>query len=530
MRCIAFRSLAVVGLITSSFMAVHAQSRDQSTPQQQAVPIETQVDSIAEQRRLDSARWTAAEVQIVEMRTKVDTATSILEVAAGFLGVVLAIGTIASVFGFIRSEHRAAEAHSYSLATARTAEDRAAGSFQLAIRGESASQERAAEVHKAFLTGSKETLELVNATLTLAKEASERAAKTIELRARQTIEELDQEAQGLLASVPSQDDRALVADPGTRSNLRGLAHKVSGFEISRFMLPEGIQLTPACLFIRGMDHHLSQNFEEAFRSWRSVALTPATDESLKSLAWYWIGYEHNNLNRFSEAEQSFENALQHAVGARRFELQRIMLETRFFNKAKYSAASLIGAFDSLLASIAAEPPHDELNARRVKVEITLANVLWRRASDLRDSDPDTAQGLFERSATHYRRAPMDKWALFGLAEALSASAEESAKAEAQALFKRVRAEAIDEAVRREEPRTKVLARTTELICCIRVPEFRVEVPGIRTIVQQELGRVDGRLTVYSQIQRRNVTKSDFLRDLESLATETNPANVLAASA
>lgn len=70
--------------------------------------------------------------------------------------------------------------------------------------------------------------------------------------------------------------------------------------------------------------------------------------------------------------------------------------------------------------------------------------------------------------------------------------------------------------RREEPRTKVLARTTELICCFCVPRLNIEAPGIRSLVLQELGRVDERLTVYSQVQKSNVTKPEFQDDLDEL--------------
>ena len=62
--------------------------------------------------------------------------------------------------------------------------------------------------------------------LTLAKDASERAAKLIE-RTRVVVEDLDRESQSLLASVPSQVDRALIANPTSRSDLRSVAQKIT---------------------------------------------------------------------------------------------------------------------------------------------------------------------------------------------------------------------------------------------------------------------------------------------------------------
>lgn len=428
---------------------------------------------------------------------------------------VLAIGTVGSLIGYVRSETRATEAHKFALSNATELEKRASQGFGLAITGEIASQSRAAEVHEKFLAGSRETLDLVNATLTLAKEASERAAKAIETKARVTLEELDQECQSLLASVPAQDDRALVANPASRSDLRSLAHKIAGFEINRFVLPENIQLTAPCLFIRGMDFHLNQQFDDAFRSWRSVALTPETANGLKSLAWYWIGYEQNNLNRFGEAEQSFENALQLATGSRRYELNRILIETRFFNKAKYPAQALIQPLENLLDAISRDDAREDHDAPKMKVVITLGNVVSQVGRELSDEGKrEEAHRMFERARDVYgQAAEQDKWALFGLGEMLDHLGETQ---EAQQLFQRVRGKAIEESVRRDEPRTKVLARTTELICCLRVPSLNSEATSIRSLVLQDLGRVDERMTVYSQVQKRNVTKTEFQADLEKL--------------
>jgi len=415
----------------------------------------------------------------------------------------------------VRSEVRATEAHRFALLNATESEKRASQAFVLALAGETATQRRAAEVHEKFLAGSRETLDLVNATLTLAKEASERAAKAIETKARLILDELDQECQSLLASVPAQDDRALVANPTSRSDLRSLAHKISGFEINRFILPEDIQLTPPCLFIRGMDFHLGQQFDDAFRNWRNVALAPGTSNSLKSLAWYWIGYEQNNLNRFGDAEQSFENALQFATGGRRYELQRIMIETRFFNKAKYPAASLIQPLENLLDAVSKDVASEDHEARKTKIILTLGNVIGQVGRELAGDGKDVeATKVYERARGLYRQgAERDKWALLGLAEVLYELGERD---EAERLFQKVRGEAIEESVRREEPRTKVLARTTELICCLRVPSLNTEAAGIRSLVLQDLGRVDERMTVYSQMQKRNVTKTQFQSDLEKL--------------
>ncbi len=205
-------------------------------------------------------------------------------------------------------------------------EERTTQLHDLTVRGETASQARSDEVHRTFLSSSKDTLDLVNATLNLAKQASERAAKSVEDRAKVILQKLDIDSKDLLASVPAQDDRALVADPARTASLRSLAQRIEGFQINRLVLPEAMQLSSECLFIRGMDFHLKQQYDDAFEAWKEVTHRNETPQSLRSLAWYWIGYEQNNLGQFAQACLSFQRALETAVGVRKFELQRILFE------------------------------------------------------------------------------------------------------------------------------------------------------------------------------------------------------------
>lgn len=488
------------------------------TPVIKADDMSHKLDEISSAQRELTQRLENKDKEISELKGKLEFTNILIGGSAGFLALFLLFGAGFSVFGWFKSETRAREAHSFALRVSEETEKRTARLFDFAIEGETASRERAATVHQNFLAGSKETLDLVNATLNLAKEASERAAKFIERKARATIVELDELSQSMLRSVSPQDIRQLVEDPSNRSDLRSLAHRITGFEINQFVLPEDIQLTPACLFIKGMDFHLSQQFKDAILNWKKVALAPDTPEGLKSLAWYWLGYEQNNLGEFNEAELCFRNALDHAEGIRKYELNRILYETRFFNKEKYQPETLIDNLESLLAALDKEPPTDEPEKQRISVVNTLANVINQSGRKCQKSgNVGEAKKHFARARDFYEQvAETDKWAAFGLAEMLYELDDD--KNAAQRIFRdRVRTEAINVAVQREEPRSKVLARTTELICCIRVPEWDDEVPSLMSLVLQDLGRVDSRLTVYSQIQRRNVPKREFKSELDELS-------------
>jgi uncharacterized membrane protein len=214
--------------------------------------------------------------EFVELRTRVEDLKELVNVAFLVVGLLLAVGTGVSLVGFYRAEQRTAESHALSIA------------------GEAAAQSRANEIHSTFLTSSKDTLELVNTTPQLAKEASGRAVKSIEEKATSALKELDQRAKGLITRVPQEDDHALVANQKRRSELISLAHEITGFEINQQILPTPIFLTPHCLFVRGMELHLRQQFEDALKYWDQVALRDDSSDELKSLTWYWIGTEQNN--------------------------------------------------------------------------------------------------------------------------------------------------------------------------------------------------------------------------------------------
>lgn len=435
-----------------------------------------------------------ADLELAILRERVESLSRVGQM----LAVLATVLTIPSLFVLYRSERRSQEAHS------------------LGMSGEGASQQRAAEVHAAIFEASKNTLNLVNETLQLAKDASARAAEAVLKKARQNLVDLNQEARELLESAPAGDDRFLVTDLAKRSELRSIARRIAGFEAARVLMPEDIDLTPPCLFVRGMDFHLDQQYLDAIRTWKKVALDDDAPLPLRSLSWYWIGYEHNNLANFGAGEESFTKALETATGVRRFELQRIKIESAFFNTTPEQSAD--GMIESLALLAASTKQHTETRPALAKILITLGNV---RSQAALHADEKTAKRLCEEARTAFEEAlairPNDKWALFGVAEMAWALGDRDKATDA---FERVRIAAEREAIDREEPRTKVLARTTELICCLHVPRMRDDVPVVRNHVTEALGRVDGRLTVYSQMLKRNVSKDDFRQQLAAL--ESSP--------
>lgn len=438
------------------------------------------------------------------LKERVDAISGLLNVLLAALTALLALGGLTSFVSWYRNETRQSQ------------------SFAVGLAGEVAREGRAAQTHESLLASSQQTLTLVNGTLQLAMDASNRAANAIQLKAKETLHHLDLAARTLFAKVPVADDRAIVADQERRTEVTSIAHRIDAFNLNRFILPEDLPLTPSCTFLWGMQQHLDQHFDEAFEAWHGVALDDAAPQALRSSAWFWIGYERNNLGQFAEAERDFEKARQLAQGARAYELRRIQLETRFFNKTRERAADLIQPFKDLLRAIDAEESDEHIAQTRLRILSTLGNVCHVAGDDARRSkDDNRAHDHYTAARDYFKLAePGRGWAPFGLAEASYRLEEYEFAA---SLFREaVRDHAVDEFLHRVEPRTKVLARTTELICCLRASPK--DVPTAYNNVLEALVKVeDRRLTVYSQVQRRNVTQDEFQTDLKEVMKERSRA-------
>ncbi len=312
----------------------------------------------------------------------------------------------------------------------------------------------------------------------------------------------------------------LASNPTLRSELSKLARRIDGFETNRLIFQETPELTPHILFIRGMDFHFNQNFEGSLASWKQVVVDKESSDELKSLAWYWMGREQNNLAKFEEAEQSFANARRSASAVMDFELQRNILESKFFNKDKGKAADLIEPLQKLLNRVAPGGDANGSSVSRVrgKVLTTLGNVRIEAGDECGGAGSQEARDHYESALDIFEQArDQDKWALFGKAEALYSLGRFD---EAYPIYRdKLRRQAVDEYHRRVEPRARTVARTLELICCIRVPDLWKDVPTASENVLASLDEVDENLTVYSEIWHRNVSKPRFRGQIEQLMRE-----------
>src|SRR5439155_10570692 len=114
-------------------------------------------------------------------------------------------------------------------------------------------------------------------------------------------------------SVPRQFDGLREADSTGVSGESGLMYGWSR-----------LSLTAPCLFVRGINHHLDQNFAAAIADWQS-ALKARGAMAIRVDANYWIGYVENTLGDFERVAPYLRDAISVATEERKVELTRLDL-------------------------------------------------------------------------------------------------------------------------------------------------------------------------------------------------------------
>ena len=383
---------------------------------------------------------------------------------------------------------------------------------------------------RTIFTQSSETLNLVNQTLELARVASERASKSLKNKLDSTHLELEQLASDLIdESKAYKNYKVLVENATFRSDLETLNMEIAQLQTNQKMLEDNVPLKPFCSFIRGMHFHLGQHFKEAIKYWKLVKDDKEATPQLKIMALYWIGYEQNNTMDFDNATITFENAAILADkelkdDALKYELERMKIESKSFNDSKFEPESLLPEIESLFKRI---QNSDEFRKAKSKILGTLGNICLQIANKYRKNNDETiSKQHYEKAKNSFLSAPeKDKWIRFGLGESLYRLKEQK---EAEDIFRNVFNEATEEYSARIEPRTKVLGQTTVLICLMWIEDKKLNDqvgPIHNSLTTQTIGPVDERLSVYSQVQRRNVSKKQFFEDIKELMDEFRPVNV-----
>jgi tetratricopeptide (TPR) repeat protein len=339
-----------------------------------------------------------------------------------------------------------------------------------------------------------------------------------EERASANLRQLDERARSLLSDITIERARDLVRDVAQQEAIRSLAQEITLFESNRLFFAEKFALTPHCRFIRGVYSHLMQDFTDAIKEWETIRIDEKSSKLLVGLASYWIGVEYDTLGIFEKAISTFESARNAVDGVARYDIERLIMESTFSKLPIEDAEKLISPLSGLLTEANKEGDSRAKTYVVRRINIALGNILLQVGKHKKRSDSDlVAESYFRKSEEKFRTTSEDdQWALLGLAETLYYLGRTD---EAQRIFTRTKENAETEYRRRKERRSQVLAKTAELISCVRVPKLRDYVEAVHETLTQTLIEVHPRLTVYSAFQKRNVSKDAFEVQLKEFMRE-----------
>lgn len=524
----------LLGRILLSFVLVgfcgviHAQNSNISQSEK-----DLKLEYLQKQQNEDGEKVKKLTETVQELKTQnavlnksVDQLSSFVFGFVGLISFILIIGTGTSLWSWNTDRKRLNDV--YDVAKKKEEEntkrenllhERQDYLYELSLKREEESSER----DRHIFGQSTETLTLVNQTLELARDASERASKGLEDRLNRQHKNLEQEASDLLdESKAYKNFKVLVEDSNFRSNLKTLASEITSLQTNQNILDKEVLLHPNCCFIKAMESHLDQHFKPAIKYWKKAEEHEKSEDSLRIMSSFWIGYEQNNLGDFEDATGSFEKASSLAKGHMAYELERIKIESKFFDFPKFTTQKILPEMESLYERIKVDKENKSEEFQKVMSSIsgTLGNIYYQFGNELssKDETREEAEEYYKKAKATFYKAPIkNKWTWFGYAESCYKLGEYEESVDC--FLNKVKNEAEFEYSTRLEPRTKVLGQTTVLICSIRVKSLNENVKPLINLIKSTLGTVDKRLTVYSQFQRRNVSKKQFNADLDQLMEE-----------
>jgi tetratricopeptide (TPR) repeat protein len=504
----------------------------------------------SEDSKPTSARIAKLSDEVGDLSSELDSAKDSFDtilIPISILVTILAAGGILGVVYSVRDQRRTSQLH------------------ELSVSGELSAQKRSEQSYGSFLEQSQTTLSLVNDTLGLAKQANDRAMKSMENKAQSRIDEIEERSQRLLLDVFTQEEfELIITDAHRRNELHDIAAELRSLE--GYLSLQDIKLPQYTKFIKSLDQFLLDDTETAIHALRLFS-QEGTVGDLEHFAEYWLGYMLTTVGEYEEAIRKFrhdELQLEHDE-PEYFQLERIIAETEFFQIAKDNAQKEMASrkgrvitgpparfqlvapvLDNLskLAETLEESTNlddplgldlitagDEVRSRYGGVIAT------SKAVDLPGSeawgamqDPEVFRAWALREAEAICREQSDRNLdlEFALAECLFKLGEHE---EADAAFESA-AHALEHEFRElHEKRRNASIHQSVLICHSRLLRLRKDDPSqkreqkrdVREALSDTLDVLkdmrQGRVTVFSQIQRRNITQTELKEEVREIVEQ-----------
>ncbi|HEU4739597.1 MAG TPA: hypothetical protein VFS54_11025 [Solirubrobacterales bacterium] len=481
---------------------------------------------------------------------------------------------------------------------------------ELTVGGEVLSQRRAEQSFASFFEQSQTTLSLVNDTLELAKEANERATQSMDRRAKEQVAAIGEKGDDLLQRIFRDGDFEEIAYvPEYRAAVHGIGDELRAVE--GLLRLQDIKLPRHLKFIKAIDQFLLDDTEGAHNVLRQISHEGSTGP-LHHFILFWLGYMSTTVGDYEEAVRIFvedETGLA-ADDTERFQLDCVIAETRFFDKAKrlreektedsegsdpdaplarlHAVAPLLDDLTKLAYSIAISHDHRERHHVSLEVARTRADIyVWIAydedrinmplesdvvagarhrglpelsgpskglvAGDVEQLDAEVVESTDEAKeeaarATRFSRSQeveelsddeLRAWALtqaIGICEAQHDRNFDVNFALAESYFlagdRKPAKEAFEHAtvsIRSEfrdylEQRRKVSLRQCELLCHQRLHLLTGDEQEARQVNLSTKAALEAagamrqeRVTIFSQIQRLNLNRAEFIEEVERVA-------------
>ncbi len=435
---------------------------------------------------------------VVGLEQRIEAIDKTADRVQGYLTGLIILGLFIGILGFIRSERRTNQLH------------------EIAVAGETASQGRVEQTHVTLLDASQKTLNLVNDTLALAKEASGRAAETMKRKAEESLAEIDTAARELIDRIHAiKKFKSTIEDSRIRKEILKAAGDLATRE--GYIQAQDVKLTAVCYFIKGVKAYDEGQSHVAEAHFQKAADT--LDLTARVLALFWRGYVFNNIGDFDRALECFTRArdVQPSGTAWYFDLRRILIETQFFANAKKllpdstDVKAVVGRAEGELQNLEKalfsfderQPVIDRLNLLRGNVNV------WAYSQTKEKKFLDTARiafGAVEKG---------DLWASFGQASSGSELGEEVSGGEWSTVADMCRRELRS----RGEPRHLALLTLTRLYIASYSKAHARDSEETMDRLQQHLRDTDDSEWLYSQGQKRNVPRNEFMTEAEAVFTK-----------
>lgn len=544
---------------------------------------------------------------------KNNTISSVILAPIAVLVGILALGGSLGIVFSVRDQRRVSQLH------------------ELTVSGEVLTQRRAEQSYASFFEQSQTTLSLVNDTLKLAKEANEEAAKSMKRRAEEQVAAIEEKGDELLQPIFIDGDfEEIVYEAKYRNAIHAIGDELQTVE--GLLQLQGVPLPRHLKFIKAINQFLDNDTEGALSVLRQIAHEGSTGE-LHHFILFWLGYVSTTVGDYEEAARIFaedETGLQ-TDDTERFQLDCIIAETRFFQKAKAlreekqrdgnespghetpqerlrAVAPLLDKLSAVAYAIAESEDHRERHHVSLEVARTRADIYAWIAYDpkrlieplkpeavarvrsidalpdlsgptkelilgdvedlsaeqkeqiKKDREETAGAGKLARSgdAEGLSEDELRAWALmqaveicqnqhhpnfdikFVLAECQFmigdwAKSEGESESEKDKEEENERREAQEKAIKGAlaaigselgnyvEQRRKISLKQGELICHRRLLSLTGSEQEVREITQAKSTAMEGvgdlrqeRVTIFSQIQRRNLTKDEFLEEMGAI--------------